>query len=289
MKKRPGRRSAAESTIIITGVSGAGKTLALKFLQDLGYFCIDNLPVGMMEFFFSDKSLVSNPAAVGVDIREKEHFNLFIKLLEKNKSIKLIFLDSRMDVLVGRFMENRRKPPFTRAGQSILSALDDELRCLAPLRASADIIIDTSDLNPWQLKNAIRRKLGCSSVSFSLIVQSFGYKYGLPPEADMIYDLRYLPNPNYEPGMRSLTGRSARVAAFLRKYPLYGASLKSAADFLKLIIPAYKKTGKAFLTIGAGCTGGRHRSVVFALDLKKKLGGQYDVKIFHRDAGRRPW
>ncbi|PKN00308.1 MAG: RNase adapter RapZ [Elusimicrobia bacterium HGW-Elusimicrobia-2] len=291
MKKRRAARfpSVRENTVIITGVSGAGKTLALKFLQDAGYFCIDNLPVGMMDQCFSDQALASKRIAVGVDIREKEHFDLFIKLLEKNKSLKVIFLESRMDVLVRRFMENRRKPPFASAGQSILSALEDELKCLAPLRAEADLIIDTSDLNPWQLKNAIKGKLGFSAGAFTLILMSFGYKYGLPPEADMIYDLRYLPNPNYDPRLRSLTGRSARVASFVRKDPLYSQSLNSAARFLKLIIPAYKKTGKAFLTIGTGCTGGRHRSVVFAGDLKKKLDGKYEVKIFHRDTGQRIW
>ncbi len=275
--------------LVITGVSGAGKTLTLKFLQDMGYFCIDNLPVVMMDNFFREKALVPSKTAVGVDIREKVHFDLFIKLLEKNRSLQLIFLESRMDVLIRRFMENRRKPPLARAGQSISSALDDELKCLASLRAEADLVIDTSDLNPWQLKNTIKRKLGFSGNIFTVDVMSFGYKYGLPREADMIYDLRYLPNPNYDTRLRSLTGRSQQVASFVRKDPLYGKTLKSVSAFLKLIIPSYMKMGKSFLTIGVGCTGGRHRSVVFAGDLKKKLSGKYNVKVCHRDAGRRRW
>jgi len=289
MKKKPAGQLLRENTIIITGVSGAGKTLTLKFLQDMGFFCIDNLPVGLMDNFFREKTLIAAKTATGVDIREKAHFNLFIKLLEKNKSLKLIFLESRMDILIRRFMENRRKPPFARPGQSIASALDDELKCLAPLRARADMVIDTSALNPWQLKNTIKRKLGFSANAFTVDVLSFGYKYGLPREADMIYDLRYLPNPNYDVRLRALTGRSERVVSFVRKDPLYGKTLKSVAAFVKLIIPSYMKMGKSFLTIGVGCTGGRHRSVVFAADLKKNLTGKYNVKLFHRDAGRRRW
>ncbi|MCD6311685.1 MAG: RNase adapter RapZ [Elusimicrobia bacterium] len=281
MKPRP--------LVIVTGVSGAGKTLTLKFLQDMGYFCIDNLPVGMMDNFFREKALVPSKTAVGVDIREKAHFCFFIKLLEKNSSLKLIFLESRMDVLIRRFMENRRKPPLARSGQSISSALEDELKCLTPLRAGADLVIDTSDLNPWQLKNTIKRKLGFSGNAFTVDILSFGYKYGLPREADMVYDLRYLPNPNYDTRLRSLTGRSLRVASFVRRDELYGKTLKSVITFLKLIIPSYTKMGKSFLTIGVGCTGGRHRSVVFAGDLKKNLTGKYNVKVFHRDAGRRRW
>ncbi|MEA2081674.1 MAG: RNase adapter RapZ [Elusimicrobiota bacterium] len=289
MKKGPAGQLSRKNIIIITGVSGAGKTLALKFLQDAGYFCIDNLPVGMMDNFFHEKSFAGVCTAVGVDIREKGHFDLFVKMLEKNKSLKLIFLESRADILIGRFMENRRRPPLSRSGQSILSALRDELGFLAPLRAEADLVIDTSDLNPWQLKNTIKRKLGFSEKGFAVEVLSFGYKYGLPREADMIYDLRFLPNPNYDAGLRGLTGRSSTVAFFVRKDPLYGKAVKSAAAFLKLIIPSYRKTGKSFMTIGAGCTGGRHRSVVFAEDLKKKLSVKYNVKIFHRDVERRRW
>lgn len=289
MKQQPARQLVRENTIIITGVSGAGKTLTLKFLQDMGYFCIDNLPVGLMDDFFHEKTLATAKTAVGVDIREKAHFNLFIKLLEKNRSLKLIFLESRMDILIRRFMENRRKPPFARSGQSISSALDDELECLVPLRARADLVIDTSALNPWQLKNTIKRKLGFSGNGFTVDVLSFGYKYGLPQDADMIYDLRYLPNPNYDVRLRALTGRSARVASFVRKDPLYGKTMKSAVAFLKLIIPSYMKMGKSFLTVGVGCTGGRHRSVVFAADLQISLREKYNVKMFHRDVRRRRW
>ncbi|MBU3956011.1 RNase adapter RapZ [bacterium] len=289
MKKKPSGPLSSENTIVITGVSGAGKTLALKFLQDMGYFCIDNLPVGMMDNFFHEKNIVPSKTAVGVDIREKNHFNLFIKLLEKNMSIKLIFLESRKDILIRRFMENRRKPPLARSGQSISSALDDELKCLAPLRGASDLVIDTSDMNPWQFKNMIKRKLGFSGNVFTVDVLSFGYKYGLPADADMIYDLRYLPNPNYNVSLRPLIGCSPRVASFVRKDPLYGKTLRAACAFLKLIIPPYMEMGKSFLTIGVGCTGGRHRSVVFAEDLKIYLRGKYNVKILHRDAGKRRW
>ncbi len=271
--------------LIVTGISGAGRTLALKFLQDMGYFTVDNLPVALMENFFEEEARNYRKCAVGLDIREKKNFRRFLNIAKSLQPVKIIFLDCSTSVAMRRFIENRRKPPLARAGQSIAQAVSDERKLFWPIRAIADLVIDTSELTPWQLKKMLFRRIKGSDVPFQIDILSFGYKYGVPQEADMVFDARFLPNPNYA-GMAHLTGRSKKVVSFVKKSPLYGKTLEAIASFLARTLPLYEKTGKSYFTIAVGCTGGRHRSVVVSCDLKRFLPSKYVIRVLHRDIKR---
>ncbi|PIU18987.1 MAG: RNase adapter RapZ [Elusimicrobia bacterium CG08_land_8_20_14_0_20_44_26] len=270
-------------TVIITGISGAGKTLALKFMQDLGYFCVDNLPVNLMERFFSEERRRHGKLAVGIDIREKKHFPLFLKITAKIKPHKIIFLECSTEELVRRFKANRRKPPLARANQNIFSALGKERIIFEKIKAVSDMVIDTSELNPWQMKQKLLERLSFAGGAFQIDILSFGYRFGVPSEADMIYDVRFLPNPNYNRLLAPLSGEHPKISKFVSGSALYKKTLNKAAEFLRMILPAYKETGKSYFTVAVGCTGGRHRSVVFAEGIRKKLSGEYGTKVFHRD------
>ncbi|MCD6423561.1 MAG: RNase adapter RapZ [Elusimicrobia bacterium] len=270
--------------LIVAGISGAGKTLALKFLQDFGYFCIDNLPVEFMEDFFKRKGQTLKKCAIGIDIRERKYFPQFLKILKKNKPMCVVFLDCSSDVLVRRFVENRRRPPLAGKKDSILSAISKERKLLAEIKAIADILIDTSGLTPWELKSVLAKKLKIAVEKFHIEIVSFGFKWGLPQEVDFVFDVRFLPNPNYEKNLRKLTGFSKKVREFVIKNSTYKKFLSTTEALLKEVLKKYPQSGKNFLTIGCGCTGGRHRSVVFAEDLSSLLRKEgFFVSVNHRD------
>jgi len=269
--------------LIVAGISGAGKTLALKFLQDFGYFCIDNFPVEFMEDFFKKRKRTLKKCAIGIDIRERKYFPQFLEILKKHKPMDVIFLDCSSDVLLRRFVENRRRPPLAGSKDNILSAISKERKLLAEIKGVADIIIDTSGLTPWDLKNVLAKKLKIALEKFHIEITSFGYKWGLPQEVDFVLDVRFLPNPNYERNLRKLTGLSKKVRGFVVR-DSYKKFLSTTEALLREVLKKYPQSGKNFLTIGCGCTGGRHRSVVFAEDLKARLRKKnFAVSVTHRD------
>lgn len=280
--------------VILTGLSGAGKTTALDALEDLGFFCVDNLPAKLLLSFLqlvqkkSKKADVVDKVAIVIDARGKTFFKDFDPLIRNLKSrykTRLIYFESRHDVLIQRFSESRRRHPLA-AKNTISEGIHREKRLLLSLRRLADKIIDTSDLNVHELKQLLLSYFHFlvprKTIHISLV--SFGYKYGLPVQADLVIDVRFLPNPFFEKSLKKLTGKTAKV----RKHVLSGPSsrlfLKKVQDLLAFLINEYKKEGKTYLTIAFGCTGGKHRSVAIAECIKKYLiNKRIPVRVTHRD------
>ena len=283
MKKKPKAR-----LFIISGISGAGKSQALKTFEDLGFFCIDNLPVKLLPDFVDllEGSKKMERVAMGMDIRGADFLQGFsdsLRLLkEKNVPYRILFLDAADSVLVRRFSETRHKHPL---GQNIAEAIAEERRRLVEVKALADKVIDTSNMTLGELKETLSKTLELTqSKEMILSVTSFGYKYGLPMDADVVMDVRFMPNPNYEPGLKKLTGLDAGVRRFLIKKGDAQSFLNSYFKLLKTLLPRYVREGKSYLTLAIGCTGGHHRSVFVAHELARYLQGQgYPVREFHRD------
>jgi len=273
---------------IITGMSGAGKSQALKSFEDLGFYCIDNLPIALIPQFaglVGDRRYLRN-VALGIDIREGRFFKDFILTLDNLGKLgldyKIIFLDASDQVLMQRFSETRHRHPL---GKNIAAAVKEERRMLWDLRSRANKVIDTSKLTLGELKEMLSAALELRrTAEMKLSVISFGYKYGIPLDADIVMDVRFLPNPYYVPALRKKTGQDAPVGAYLRRQPGFKAFLKSYTEQIKTLLPLYIKEGKSYLTIGIGCTGGRHRSVYIAGELAKGLvAGGFSVSEYHRD------
>ncbi len=277
--------------VIVTGLSGAGKSQAIKALEDIGFFCVDNLPT-MLIPKFAEVCMESGGrlkrVALGIDIREGGFLNrLFDELnfLERNQfSYEILFLEARTDVLINRYSETRRKHPFS-GHKSLPAAIEGERRKMAKLRRVADYIIDTTDLNVHQLKGRLT-KIFASRESRPLIVNvlSFGYRYGVPTEVDMVFDVRFLPNPNYVPALKPSTGNQKKVADYVLGSMAGKQFSEKLEDMVDFLLPLFESEGKSYLTVAFGCTGGRHRSVVFANKLSgylKKKG--FEANITHRD------
>jgi len=274
---------------IVTGLSGAGKSQALKILEDMGFFCVDNLPVSLLPKF-ADLCVESGEkfknAALGIDIRAGESLTMLDPVLNqiKKKKInyKIIFFTANDSTLLARFSETRRRHPL---GKRVINGIRKERKQMEKILSLADQEIDTSNLTIGELKEILARELEVSTnrkISVSLL--SFGYKYGLPVDADIVVDVRFLPNPNYVPSMREKTGRDANVRRYVQKQKLYRAFLKKFIDMLDFLLPNYIKEGKSYLTLAVGCTGGRHRSVVAAEAVAAYLKkNKYSVQIYHRD------
>lgn len=282
----------------MSGTSGAGKSIALHALEDLGFYCIDNLPVALLSAFIDEITTAesqSQPspyqrAAIGIDARNlNEDFSPFSELLSglrKQVAITVLFLDANDAVLIKRFSETRRRHPLTdRYGYSLEEAIGHERLRLRQLISKADVNIDTSQLNVHQLRDMVHKELGssCGKV-MNLQFLSFGFKFGAPLEADYIFDVRSLPNPHWEPDLRPLTGRDQPVQKYLEKHAEVGLMLKDISHFLKRWIPSFAKDKRSYLTIAIGCTGGQHRSVYFAEKLAKSFtDGEYPVLVRHRE------
>ena len=268
--------------VVLTGLSGAGKSEAIHALEDLGYFCVDNLPTSLIPVF---AELVSDPsggidrAAVVVDVRDRQFFDEFsgvLRGLRRRKGLGaiLIFLEADDAALVRRFSETRRPHPLAQ-DRSMLEAILEERTRFEAVKASADKVFDTSNLTAHDLRRAFRElSRGRSKTYLVTTLLSFGYKHGVPLESDLLFDVRFLPNPHFVPALRRLTGREP-TTVFLEKL----------TDLLRFLIPQYAKEGKSYLTVGIGCTGGRHRSVVIADRLRQSLGGLDGVRlrVKHRD------
>lgn len=287
-------RAAAEADlVIITGMSGSGKQTAIRAFEDLGFYAVDNLPISLLPKFadLTNDSKTKRRAALIIDIREGETLADFPELyreLKKRLHCTLVFLDADDEVLRRRFSETRRPHPLG-SEDSVLQSLSDERNLLAPIAALADLHIDTSKLNVHELRGVISAKFRDHQEEKEIVVHvnSFGFRHGVPPESDLVFDVRFLPNPNYIPEFKPLTGKHPKVARFIRSFPQTTEFIDRISDLLIYLLPHYIKEGKSYLTISFGCTGGQHRSVMIASEIHKRLKkAGFTVKENHRDAKR---
>ena len=280
--------------VIVTGMSGAGKTVALKMMEDMGYYCVDNLPISLIEKFaelaLGSNQGLSNQVALGIDIRSGQELPLLDKILERWRTdgipFEILFLDASDEVLLKRYKETRRNHPLAGAGR-IDEGIKKERECLAFLKKQANVILDTSMLLTKELRQELEKIYMEDGTYDNLFVtvMSFGFKYGIPADADLVFDVRFLPNPYYVENLRPKTGDEKEIQDYVKQGGTADIFLGKLYDMLDFLIPNYVLEGKNQLVIGIGCTGGKHRSVTIAnavyehLKQKKGLG----VKLYHRD------
>jgi UPF0042 nucleotide-binding protein len=276
---------------IITGISGSGKASALKAFEDLGYYCVDNLPVELIPRFaeLAVQSGEIQRTALVVDVREGtklEQLPGILKSVKRMIPTKVIYLEASDAALLRRFSETRRPHPLG-TDAPVKSALKEERRHLKPIRAIADFVIDTSKFNVHELRAHITERFKQQASDKNILVScvSFGYKHGVPEDADLVFDVRFLPNPHFVPEFRPLSGRHPRVAKYIRSFPQTQEFLSRISNLLVYLLPHYIGEGKSYLTISFGCTGGQHRSVMMAEEVGKHLRkAGYRVKVVHRDS-----
>jgi len=281
--------------VVITGLSGAGKSYAIKSFEDMGFFCVDNLPTTLIPTF---ADLIAGAehriqrVALGVDVREGEYLEHLLEALgalrERGHRVEVLFLEASEDSLVRRYQESRRRHPLAGDG-AVLDGIRAERKMMSQMREIADRVIDTSSITVHQFKERLieayvtpvtRRGLAVSLVSF-------GYRFGLPFDADLVFDVRFLPNPHFVEALKPLDGRDEPVRAFVLGQHETGELLRRLQDFLTFLLPAYQREGKAYLTVAIGCTGGRHRSVTLAEELSRFVTGLgFSATLAHRDVGR---
>ncbi len=277
--------------VIITGMSGSGKASVLKVFEDLGYYCVDNLPVDLIPQF-AELAVPTGEirrTALVVDVREGSKLDKLPDILKKVRRViptKIVFLEASDAVLVRRFSETRRPHPLG-TDAPVKAALKAERRHLSAIRKVADFVIDTSKFNVHELRAHIYERFHEKSPEKGILVScvSFGFRQGVPEDADLVFDVRFLPNPHFVPEFRPLTGRHPRVAKYIRSFPQTREFVSRISDLLVYLLPHYINEGKSYLTIGFGCTGGQHRSVMIAEEVGKYLRrAGYRVKIVHRDS-----
>ncbi|MBA1434415.1 RNase adapter RapZ [Bombilactobacillus bombi] len=280
--------------VIISGMSGAGKTVAVQSFEDMGYFCIDNMPPSLLEKFgeLLKHSEKIDKVALVIDIRSREFYDQAISVFADFEDIesmrtRVLFLDATDTELVARYKETRRAHPLAMGGR-LIDGIDKERALLMPIREKAELVIDTTQLSPRQLREKIFKEFEEKSDNiFHIIVMSFGFKYGLPIDADDVMDVRFLPNPYYLPQLRSQTGLQTEVADYVFQQKATQQFYQQYLQMLQSIIPGYQQEGKTSLTIAIGCTGGQHRSVAIAQRLGEDLQKTgYPVNISHRDINR---
>jgi UPF0042 nucleotide-binding protein len=277
--------------VIVSGLSGAGRTTVVKALEDLGFYCVDNLPVALIEPFLELFGEGSDRLAVGIDIRERNFLadfpSIHDRLRARGVSMELLFLDAADDVLVRRFDESRRVHPA--GASSAAEGVAQERALLEPIAARADLSLDTSELSVHELKRFVTRHFSGAERSAPLVVTllSFGFRHGTPEGADVMIDVRFLPNPNFEAGLRERTGLDPEVVAYVLDSPRTRAFLERFSSFLDFLLPLYESEGKAYLTLAIGCTGGQHRSVAVVTALERHLLQRgVEVRVSHRDVAR---
>jgi UPF0042 nucleotide-binding protein len=276
--------------VVITGLSGSGKGSVLKTLEDLGFYSVDNLPVALIPKFA--ELTRDNPsiqaAALVVDIREGAGLKTFPKVfagIQKSVTARLIFLEADDDAIVRRFSETRRPHPLG-TGKSITSSIESERAQLASIRAMADLIINTSRFTVHELRDFIGERFRGQrdQSAIQIYVTSFGFRNGVPPDSDLVFDVRFLPNPNYIPRFKNLTGKNPGVAKYIRSFPQTAEFMTRISDMLIYLLPHYIREGKSYLTISFGCTGGQHRSVMMAEEIRRTLSDAgFKAKVNHRD------
>jgi RNase adapter protein RapZ len=274
-------------------MSGSGKASVLKAFEDLDYYCVDNLPIDLIPRFadLAKQSAEIEKAALVADIREGEQLKRLPKIIQSlRKQIKttVLFLEASDEALLRRFSETRRPHPLGK-DSTVKKALQQERRLLQPIRTLADIVVDSSKFNVHELRSHITAKFTAGSTDKDIMVSvvSFGYKTGVPNDADLLFDVRFLPNPHFIPAFRPYTGRHPQVAKYIRSFPQTQEFIDRISALLVYLLPHYVREGKSYLTIGFGCTGGQHRSVFIAEEVKKLLArAGYPVKVIHRDSPR---
>lgn len=281
--------------VVITGLSGSGKGSVLKAFEDLGFYCVDNLPLDLIPMFAelcARRGSRIERAAVVVDIRGGETFSqlpeMYRGIAELPLKTSLVFLEASDHVLIRRFVETRRPHPLGR-DLPIREGIRLERLLLQPIRQLADASIDTTKMNVHELRNFVQSRFGRLEKRERILVSvaSFGFRYGVLPDADLVFDVRFLPNPQYVPKLKPRTGRDPAVRRYIDSFPETREFTKRVSDLLLYLLPHYMREGKSYLTIGVGCTGGRHRSVAMAQNLAERLGREgYKVKVTHRDVGR---
>lgn len=279
--------------VIVSGLSGSGKSVALHTLEDLGYYCIDNLPAGLLSSLANELTGAPHPverAAVGIDARNLpqalEHVGETLEELRTHAiDSEILFLTCETDTLIKRFSETRRRHPLSYSGLSLADAIDRETQLLEPISQSADLFIDTSQTSLHQLRDLVRQRVARrNDHTLSLLFQSFGYKHGIPPDADFVFDARCLPNPHWQPRLRPLTGRDQAVVDFLESEPPVTAMFASLCRFFEQWIPAFEAENRSYLTVAIGCTGGQHRSVYLTERLAEHFRSRYpSVATRHRE------
>lgn len=289
------KHASVPSFVIITGLSGSGMSSATNAFEDLGYFCVDNLPLTMLSTFArlmqpndEDQKAIEKAALV-INIRERHFLSQFKSELEKLAKKRLrpyvIFFEASDDVLRRRFSETRRPHP-AETGRGLLPSIRSERRAMKHLRETADLIIDTSEHTVHTLRRLLVQKFSHAPEASPLKVQivSFGHKYGNPRDVDLLFDVRHLPNPYFELALRELTGENAKIVKYLNRHPDVLETIRRFVELVEYLLPFYQKEGKSYLTVGIGCTGGRHRSVMVANALREALRkGGYNVSVVHRD------
>ena len=283
------------SFVVITGLSGAGKSYAIKCFEDRGFFCVDNLPTTLIPTFadlVARADAKRGRVALGVDVREGEYLSHFLEALAelrtRGHAVEVLFLEAAEEALVRRYRETRRRHPLAPDG-NVLDGIRAERKALSTVREVADRIVDTSALTVHQLKDFLVDAYVAPKARPGLAVSlvSFGFKHGVPIDADLVFDVRFLPNPHFVEGLRPLDGRDARVREFVMKHGESRELLGRIADFLGFVLPAYQREGKAYLTIAVGCTGGRHRSVALVEELRPLIDGLgLTPTLVHRDLDR---
>jgi UPF0042 nucleotide-binding protein len=295
--RRSARRPVPENSrsgpelVIITGLSGSGKASALKAFEDLGYYCVDNLPVDLIPRFaeLAVQSPEIRRTALVVDVREGaklQRLPAIVKSVRRMLPTMVIYLEATEASLIRRYSETRRPHPLG-ADAPVRSSLSAERRRMKPIRAIADWVIDTSKFNVHELRAHLTERFQKKSSDKNILVScvSFGFKHGVPADADLVFDVRFLPNPHFVPEFRPLTGRDPRVAKHIRSFPQTREFINRISKLLIYLLPHYVEEGKSYLTISFGCTGGQHRSVMIAEDVGKHLAkAGYRVKIEHRDS-----
>jgi UPF0042 nucleotide-binding protein len=286
----PPRNRNSRQLVLLTGLSGSGKGSILKTFEDLGFYCVDNLPVALIpafsELYVEGVGEVER-AALLVDAREGEGIKKLPEIYRKMKSersVALVFVEASDEALLRRFSETRRPHPL---GQdfSILEGIREERRRMAPIRRLADLTIDTTKFNVNELRRFILDRFESPGKRPLMIsVVSFGFRYGIPTEADLVFDVRFLPNPHFVPRLRPFSGKNPGVARYIRSFPQTGQFLRRIESLLLYLIPHYIREGKSYLTVALGCTGGRHRSVMLAEVIRRLLARKgYATKVVHRD------
>jgi UPF0042 nucleotide-binding protein len=281
--------------VVITGLSGSGKGSVLKALEDLGFYSVDNLPVELIPKFaeLTGNNPSIQAAALVVDIREGAGLKMFPKVfagIRKSVTARLIFLEADDDAIVRRFSETRRPHPLG-TDKSITRSIESERAQLASIRAMADLIINTSRFTVHQLRDFIGERFRGQrdQSAIQIYVTSFGFRNGVPPDSDLVFDVRFLPNPNYIPRFKNLTGKNPGVARYIRSFPQTAEFMSRISDLLIYLLPHYIREGKSYLTISFGCTGGQHRSVMIADEVRRNLADSgFKAKVNHRDIVNTP-
>ena len=271
--------------LIVSGLSGSGKSVALNMLEDLDFYCIDNIPVSLLGSMLSQLIESNDPAyenlALGIDARNKEADlnalpELFYSLRKKNISTDVIYLHADTDVLLKRYRETRRKHPLRSEGMSMSDAIERERQLLSAVSNSCDLVIDTTNTSVYELRDLISQRIGGREEDeISLLIESFGYKHGVPFDADFVFDVRCLPNPYWEPALRHLNGKDQEVFDFLEPNELVRTMMQDILDFLRHRIPEFAEARRNYMTVAIGCTGGQHRSVYIVEEITRALSKDY--------------